>query len=126
MTMLIWKIETPMLSILAIVDISPFLWRHVNTRGASARHSKLLYMTRISDGLPQGQTDMNPRLLFWSVELDNHALRILVRMRRDELVAISGPNEFAEFNSRLKQIKEFHRKHPNEVSDPLLETVNSS
>lgn len=37
------------------------------------------------------------------------------RMRKDELTAISGPNEFAEFYNRLKQIKEFHRKHPNEV-----------
>lgn len=37
-------------------------------------------------------------------------------MRKDELAAISGPNEFAEFYNRLKQIKEFHRKHPNEVS----------
>uniref|UniRef100_A0A674NUK1 Splicing factor 3a, subunit 3 n=1 Tax=Takifugu rubripes TaxID=31033 RepID=A0A674NUK1_TAKRU len=36
------------------------------------------------------------------------------RMRRDELAAISGPNEFAEFYNRLKQIKEFHRKHPHE------------
>lgn len=40
---------------------------------------------------------------------------LFVRMRRDELAAISGPNEFAEFYNRLKQIKEFHRKHPNEV-----------
>lgn len=39
------------------------------------------------------------------------------RMRKDELAAISGPNEFAEFYNRLKQIKEFHRKHPNEVID---------
>ncbi len=36
-------------------------------------------------------------------------------MRKDELNAISGPNEFAEFYNRLKHIKEFHRKHPNEV-----------
>uniref|UniRef100_A0A672MT10 Splicing factor 3A subunit 3-like n=1 Tax=Sinocyclocheilus grahami TaxID=75366 RepID=A0A672MT10_SINGR len=36
-------------------------------------------------------------------------------MRKDELNAISGPNEFAEFYNRLKVIKEFHRKHPNEV-----------
>ncbi|ETE60248.1 Splicing factor 3A subunit 3, partial [Ophiophagus hannah] len=36
----------------------------------------------------------------------------------EELGAISGPNEFAEFYNRLKQIKEFHRKHPNEVSGP--------
>lgn len=36
-------------------------------------------------------------------------------MRKEELSAISGPNEFAEFYNRLKHIKEFHRKHPNEV-----------
>ncbi|XP_023374423.1 splicing factor 3A subunit 3-like [Otolemur garnettii] len=36
-------------------------------------------------------------------------------LRKEELNAISGPNEFAEFYNRLKQIKEFHRKHPNEV-----------
>lgn len=42
-------------------------------------------------------------------------LFLIDRMRRDELAAISGPNEFAEFYNRLKQIKEFHRKHPNEV-----------
>uniref|UniRef100_A0A8C4T338 Splicing factor 3a, subunit 3 n=1 Tax=Erpetoichthys calabaricus TaxID=27687 RepID=A0A8C4T338_ERPCA len=36
-------------------------------------------------------------------------------MRKEELNAISGPNEFAEFYNRLKHIKEFHRKHPNEV-----------
>uniref|UniRef100_A0A674PRC1 Splicing factor 3a, subunit 3 n=1 Tax=Takifugu rubripes TaxID=31033 RepID=A0A674PRC1_TAKRU len=41
------------------------------------------------------------------------------RMRRDELAAISGPNEFAEFYNRLKQIKEFHRKHPHEISIPM-------
>ncbi|MEQ2252851.1 Splicing factor 3A subunit 3 [Ilyodon furcidens] len=40
-------------------------------------------------------------------------------MRRDELAAISGPNEFAEFYNRLKHIKEFHRKHPNEISIPM-------
>lgn len=40
---------------------------------------------------------------------------VVNRMRKDELSAISGPNEFAEFYNRLKQIKEFHRKHPNEV-----------
>lgn len=41
-------------------------------------------------------------------------------MRKDELAAISGPNEFAEFYNRLKHIKEFHRKHPNEVVDVFL------
>ncbi len=40
---------------------------------------------------------------------------LLISMRKDELNAISGPNEFAEFYNRLKHIKEFHRKHPNEV-----------
>lgn len=43
-----------------------------------------------------------------------------LRLRKEELSAISGPNEFAEFYNRLKQIKEFHRKHPNEVSGPAL------
>ncbi|KAF7235774.1 Splicing factor 3A subunit 3 [Varanus komodoensis] len=43
-------------------------------------------------------------------------------LRKEELSAISGPNEFAEFYNRLKQIKEFHRKHPNEgsVLGPIL------
>lgn len=45
----------------------------------------------------------------------NKKTRLYDRMRKDELGAISGPNEFAEFYNRLKQIKEFHRKHPNEV-----------
>ncbi|XP_016349094.1 splicing factor 3A subunit 3 [Sinocyclocheilus anshuiensis] len=40
-------------------------------------------------------------------------------MRKDELNAISGPNEFAEFYNRLKVIKEFHRKHPNEICVPM-------
>lgn len=35
--------------------------------------------------------------------------------------ALSGPNEFTEFYSRLKSLREFHRKHPNEVS--LLEQI---
>ena len=36
-------------------------------------------------------------------------------LRKEEVAALSGPNELAEFYSRLKQIKEFHKKHPNEV-----------
>ncbi|XP_044540889.1 splicing factor 3A subunit 3-like, partial [Gracilinanus agilis] len=40
-------------------------------------------------------------------------------LRKEELSAISGPNEFAEFYNRLKQIKEFHRKHPNEICVPM-------
>ena len=35
--------------------------------------------------------------------------------RKEEIAALSGPNEFAEFYARLKGIKEFHKKHPNEV-----------
>jgi splicing factor 3A subunit 3 len=39
--------------------------------------------------------------------------------RKAEVASLSGPNEFNEFYSRLKQIKDFHKKHPNEVSVPL-------
>lgn len=35
--------------------------------------------------------------------------------RKAEVAALTGPNEFQEFYSRLKQIKDFYRKHPNEV-----------
>ncbi|XP_064627346.1 splicing factor 3A subunit 3-like [Lineus longissimus] len=40
-------------------------------------------------------------------------------LRKEEVQALSGPNEFAEFYSRLKTIKDFHRKHPNEISVPM-------
>uniref|UniRef100_A0A8C5LVU5 Splicing factor 3a subunit 3 n=1 Tax=Leptobrachium leishanense TaxID=445787 RepID=A0A8C5LVU5_9ANUR len=40
-------------------------------------------------------------------------------LRKEELNAISGPNEFGEFYNRLKLIKEFHRKHPNEICVPM-------
>ena len=36
-------------------------------------------------------------------------------LRQEEITALSGPNEFAEFYSRLKGIKDFHRRHPGEV-----------
>ena len=39
--------------------------------------------------------------------------------RKEEVSALSGPNEFAEFYSRLKEIKDFHRRHPGEVSVPM-------
>jgi len=39
--------------------------------------------------------------------------------RKEEVAALSGPNEFAEFYARLKQIKDFHRRHPGEVSVPM-------
>ena len=40
---------------------------------------------------------------------------MIIRQRQQEIKTITGPNEFSEFYSRLKGIKEFHRKHPNEV-----------
>ncbi|KAL1460214.1 hypothetical protein WDU94_012147, partial [Cyamophila willieti] len=39
--------------------------------------------------------------------------------RKEEIASLSGPNEFSEFYSRLKTIKEFHRKHPNEICVPM-------
>lgn len=39
--------------------------------------------------------------------------------RKEEVQALSGPNEFVEFYNRLKGLKEFYRKHPNEVSVPM-------
>ena len=39
--------------------------------------------------------------------------------RKNEVQALSGPNEFTEFYSRLKSIKEFYRRHPNEISVPM-------
>ncbi|WAR09079.1 SF3A3-like protein [Mya arenaria] len=41
------------------------------------------------------------------------------RLRKEEVQALYGPNEFQEFYSRLKQLKDFHRKHPNEISVPM-------
>lgn len=40
-------------------------------------------------------------------------------IRKEELQALSGPNEFQEFYNRLKMIKDFHKKHPNEISVPM-------
>ena len=37
--------------------------------------------------------------------------------RKEEVALLSGPNEFVEFYNRLKQIKEFYKKHPNEVKE---------
>lgn len=37
------------------------------------------------------------------------------RMRKEEVQSLSGPNEFSEFYTRLKQLREFHKRHPNEV-----------
>lgn len=37
-------------------------------------------------------------------------------LRKEEVAALSGPNELAEFYTRLKAIKDFYRRLPNEVS----------
>lgn len=36
--------------------------------------------------------------------------------RKEEIAEISGPNDFTEFYLRLKNVKEFHRKHPDQVT----------
>lgn len=36
-------------------------------------------------------------------------------LRKEEVTALSGPDEFSEFYTRLKQIKEFYKRLPNEV-----------
>ncbi|VDL99249.1 unnamed protein product [Schistocephalus solidus] len=40
-------------------------------------------------------------------------------LRKQDIQALSGPNEFAEFYSRFKALKEFHRAHPDEISVPM-------
>lgn len=40
-------------------------------------------------------------------------------LRKEEVAALSGPNEFVEFYARLKTIKDFHRKHPGEINVPM-------
>nr|CAG4638336.1 EOG090X03G1 [Cyclestheria hislopi] len=40
-------------------------------------------------------------------------------LRKEEVASLSGPNEFVEFYNRLKTIKEFYKKHPNEISIPM-------
>nr|XP_023020903.1 splicing factor 3A subunit 3 [Leptinotarsa decemlineata] len=39
--------------------------------------------------------------------------------RKAEVASLTGPNEFQEFYNRLKQIKDFYRRHPNEISVPM-------
>ncbi|KAF9285099.1 hypothetical protein BGZ68_004148 [Mortierella alpina] len=39
--------------------------------------------------------------------------------RKKEMDAISGANEFGEFYNRLKKIKDYHRKYPNEAVEPM-------
>ena len=33
--------------------------------------------------------------------------------------AVGGPDEFVEFYRRLKHLKDFHRRNPNEVEVPM-------
>lgn len=40
-------------------------------------------------------------------------------LRKEEIESISGPNEFAEFYGRLRTIKQYHRKYPNEIAEPM-------
>lgn len=40
--------------------------------------------------------------------------------REKELRAIAGPNEFAEFYSRFKSLKDAHRRNPDEVGGLFL------
>ncbi|KAG8269239.1 Splicing factor 3A subunit 3 [Homalodisca vitripennis] len=40
-------------------------------------------------------------------------------LRKEEVAALSGPNEFSEFYSRHKQIKEFYKRLPNEICVPM-------
>jgi len=40
-------------------------------------------------------------------------------LRKEEVSKIGGPNEFKEFYERLKQIKDFHRTRPEDVTKPL-------
>nr|CAG4650032.1 EOG090X03G1 [Sida crystallina] len=39
--------------------------------------------------------------------------------RREEVALLTGPNEFVEFYQRLKAIKDFYKKQPNEISIPM-------
>ncbi|XP_078485903.1 splicing factor 3A subunit 3 [Ciona intestinalis] len=46
-------------------------------------------------------------------------------LRKEEIQALAGPHEFQEFYKRLKVIKEFHRKHPNEIFVPMSSEFNA-
>ncbi|CAG8454244.1 9755_t:CDS:10 [Ambispora gerdemannii] len=47
--------------------------------------------------------------------------------RKNEIDALSGTSEFSEFYGRLKAIKDYHRRYPNETVEPLeLEFINQA
>lgn len=62
-------------------------------------------------GLVERSIDCAERLLTLYEDKDG--------MRKDEIAALSGPDEFGEFYRRLKTLKDFHRRHPNEVEEPM-------
>lgn len=68
-------------------------------------------------------SDQRQKLLLNRYMQDSTELRDLYEdkdgLRKEEVQALSGPNEFQEFYHRLKSIREFHRKHPNEISVPM-------
>lgn len=39
--------------------------------------------------------------------------------RKAEITSMTGPNEFSEFYSRLRTIKEHYKRNPNEVAIPM-------
>jgi len=51
----------------------------------------------------------------YKIGIDLCVLFYFNSLRKEEIAALSGPNEFAEFYTRLKSLKDFHKKHPNEV-----------
>lgn len=51
----------------------------------------------------------------------------LYSARKTEIDALSGANEFSEFYARLKSVKDYHRRYPNESVEPLeLEFLNQA
>ncbi|VDN99619.1 unnamed protein product [Rodentolepis nana] len=40
-------------------------------------------------------------------------------LRKLDIQGLSGPNEFNEFYTRLKTLKDFHNSHPDEISVPM-------
>jgi len=65
----------------------------------------------------------------WQRSVDDAAeLRELYQdrdgQRLEEMQVIHGPNAFNEFYLRLNGIRDFHRKHPNEVGDLDISSVN--
>eukprot|EP00118_Oscarella_pearsei_P025401 m.308124 g.308124 ORF g.308124 m.308124 type:complete len:503 (+) comp43416_c0_seq1:22-1530(+) len=39
--------------------------------------------------------------------------------RKEEIQSLSGPNELNEFYDRFRQLKDFHRKYPGEMLEPM-------